>query len=69
MGRMPSEIFLGSGGTLHRSLMFMLRLGWQSRFRLPVLLVLVFVAMDYRLQLEIEFNAEIVNNAEQHNHL
>lgn len=65
MRKMPPEIFLGSGGTLHRSLMFMLKLGWQSRFRLPVLLVIVFVAMDYRLQLEIEFG----NSAEQHNHL
>ncbi|KAM0734427.1 hypothetical protein ACS0PU_011898 [Formica fusca] len=63
--RMTSEIFLGNGGTLHRSLMFILKLGWQSRFRLPVLLVIVFVAMDYRLQLEIEFG----DNADQHNHL
>ncbi|EZA51503.1 hypothetical protein X777_09847, partial [Ooceraea biroi] len=65
MRKMPSEIFLGNGGTLHRSLMFILKLGWQSRFRLPVLLVIVFVAMDYRLQLEIEFG----NDVDQHNHL
>lgn len=65
MRKMPTEMFLGNGGTLHRSLMFILKLGWQSRFRLPVLLVIVFVAMDYRLQLEIEFG----NNADQHNHM
>ena len=62
---MASEVFLGSGGTFHRALMFMLKLGWQSRFRLPMLLIIVFVAIDYRLQLEIEFEV----NPEQHNHL
>ncbi|PBC30658.1 hypothetical protein APICC_07943 [Apis cerana cerana] len=65
MKTMASENFFGSGGTFHRALMFMLKLGWQSRFRLPILLVIVLVAMDYRLQLEIEFEV----NPEQHNHL
>lgn len=62
---MASEFFLGSSGTFHRALMFMLKLGWHSRFRLPMLLIIVFFAIDYRLQLEIEFEV----NPEQHNNL
>lgn len=54
MHKMAAEIFLGSGGMLHRALLFMLKLGWRSRFRLPVLIVVAFVAMDIRMQLEID---------------
>ncbi|CAK9829348.1 hypothetical protein ANTRET_LOCUS6704 [Anthophora retusa] len=51
---MGTEAFLGSGGTFHRALIFMLKLGWQSRFRLPMLLIFAFVTLDYGLQVEIE---------------
>lgn len=54
---MTVDVFFGSGGTFHRALMFMLKLGWKSRFRLPVLIVVVFVAMDIRMHLE--FDMEI----------
>ncbi|OXU24928.1 hypothetical protein TSAR_015950 [Trichomalopsis sarcophagae] len=54
MHKMAAEIFLGSGGMLHRALLFMLKLGWRSRFRLPVLIVLGLVAMDIRMHLEID---------------
>ncbi|KOC60615.1 hypothetical protein WH47_07976 [Habropoda laboriosa] len=52
---MATEVFLGSGGTFHRALIFMLKLGWHSRFRLPMLLIIAFVAIDYRIQVETEF--------------
>ena len=65
MNKVASKVFLGSGGIFHRALIFMIKLGWQSRYRLPMLLIIVFAAMDYRLQLEMEFDS----NVEQYNHL
>lgn len=56
MMRMAAEIFLGNGGRLHRALIFMLNLGWKSRLRLPVLIVAAFVAMDIRMQIEINYD-------------
>ncbi|KZC08324.1 hypothetical protein WN55_09228 [Dufourea novaeangliae] len=65
MNTMASKVFLASGGTFHRALIFMLKLGWQSRFRIPMLLIMLIVAMDNRLQLEV---VEL-RSTEQHNHL
>lgn len=50
--------YLGSGGIFHRALIFMLKLGWKSRFRLPVLIVVAFVALDINMQLEITLEHE-----------
>lgn len=46
--------FFPLGGAFHRALIFMLKLGWKSRFRLPVLMVAAFVVLDIRMQLEID---------------
>ena len=54
MHKVSAEVFLGCGGLLHRALIFMLKLGWRSRFRLPVLIVIGLLAMDVRMQLEID---------------
>ena len=54
MGKMGEEIFLGSGGILHRALLFMLQLGWKSRFRLPIIIIVTFIVMDIRMHLEID---------------
>lgn len=64
---MTSAVYLGSGGILHRTLIFMLKLGWKSRFRLPVLIVVAFVALDISMQLEIALEHE--NGAEHTAHL
>ncbi|KAL2716696.1 calsequestrin-1 [Vespula squamosa] len=63
---MTSAVYLGSGGILHRALIFMLKLGWKSRFRLPVLIVVAFVALDISMQLEIALEHE--NGTEHHAH-
>lgn len=65
--RMSSGIYLGSGGILHRALIFMLKLGWKSRFRLPVLIVVAFVVLDISMQFEITLEHE--NSPENHAHL
>lgn len=62
---MASEAFFGTGGILHSTLMFMLRFTWQSRYRLPMLIIIVLIAIDYRLQLALEFDI----NPELYNHL
>lgn len=62
---MASEAFFGTGGILHSTLMFMLRFNWQSRYRLPMLIIIVLIAIDYRLQLALEFDI----NPELYNHL
>lgn len=54
MRKMSSEVFFGSGGILHKALMFMMKLGWKSRFRLPVLIVVAFLAFDERVEVEIQ---------------
>ncbi|KAH0560523.1 hypothetical protein KQX54_005507 [Cotesia glomerata] len=41
-------------GAFHRALIFMFKLAWKSRFRLPVLMIAAFVVMDIRMQLEID---------------
>lgn len=64
---MTSAVYLGSGGILHRALIFMLKLGWKSRFRLPVLIVVAFVALDISMQLEIALEHE--NGTEHTAHL
>lgn len=48
------ETFLGNGGLLHRALLFMLKLGWKSRFRLPIIIIITFIVMDIRMHLEME---------------
>lgn len=62
---MVSEAFFGTGGVLHGTIMFMLRFTWQSRYRLPMLIIIILIAIDYRLQLILEFDI----NPELHNHL
>lgn len=61
---MASKLFLATGSTFHRALILMLKLGWQSRFRLPMLLVMLFITTDSRFHLEAEFDS-----TDQHNHL
>ena len=61
---MSAGVLVGSGGMFHRALMFMLKLGWKSRFRLPVLIAVVFVAMDIRMQLEVDL--DMGNNDDNH---
>lgn len=62
---MASETFFGTGGILHGAIMFMLRFTWQSRYRLPMLIIIILIAIDYRLQLALEFDI----NPELYNHL
>lgn len=47
-----SKVFFGNGSIFHRALIFMMKLAWQSRFRLPMFLTIYFAAMNYRLQRE-----------------
>lgn len=56
MYSMAAVFLLPPGGVFHRTLMFMLKLGWKSRFRLPVLIVAAFIVMDIKMQLEIDVN-------------
>nr|KAF7432321.1 hypothetical protein H0235_005245 [Vespula pensylvanica] len=65
--KMTSTVWLSTGGTFHRTLMFMLKLGWKSRYRLPVLIIVAFVALDISMQLEIALEHE--NGTEHHAHL
>lgn len=52
-----STIFLlPHSGVFHKTLMFLLKLGWKSRFRLPVLIIAAFIVMDIKMQLEIDVN-------------
>ena len=48
------EVFFGSGGMLHRALLFMLKLGWKSRFRLPMIIIVTFIVMDIRMHFELD---------------
>lgn len=64
---MTSAVYLGNGGILHRALIFMLKLGWKSRFRLPVLIIVAFIALDISMQLEIALEHE--NGTDHHAHL
>ncbi|OAD57210.1 hypothetical protein WN48_02276 [Eufriesea mexicana] len=54
-----SEAFLGNGGIFHRGLIFMIKLSWQSRYRIPILVLILISALGLRLQVENEFNVNI----------
>lgn len=67
MYNMATVSFLPAGGVFHRALIFMLKLGWKSRFRLPVLMMAAFVVMDIRMQLDIEIDVHVRNNDNHEN--
>lgn len=46
------------GSTFQKALIFLLRLAWKSRVRLPYLIVIAFMVFDIRLSVEVEFNVE-----------
>jgi hypothetical protein len=56
MDKMAELFFLGCGGILHRALIFMIKFGWRSRYRLPILIVVGIVAVDVRMQLDIDLD-------------
>lgn len=59
---MTTVAVLQPGGLFHRALIFMFKLAWKSRFRLPVLMVAAFVIMDIRMQLEIDVHVRDADN-------
>lgn len=54
-----SEAFLGNGGIFHRGLIFMLKLSWQSRYRIPILVFILISALGLRLQVENDLNVNM----------
>ncbi|XP_044740411.1 uncharacterized protein LOC123301641 [Chrysoperla carnea] len=44
------------GIALHDGLLFLLKLAWESRFRLPILLTVLFMALDLRVQVDINIH-------------
>lgn len=44
------------GPVIQHGLMFLLKLAWESRFRLPILLTVLFMALDLRIQVDINIH-------------
>lgn len=42
-----------ASGAFGRTFMFLTKLAWSSRFTLPMLITAAFIAMDFRMQVEI----------------
>ncbi|XP_071444366.1 uncharacterized protein [Hetaerina americana] len=57
---MPQYSFVEVGGPIRSGFLFLLHLAWESRFRLPILLVVGLMVLDVRMQLEIDFDAELM---------
>lgn len=55
----PVSSALGLGGAFQKGLVFLLKLAWNSRFRLPVLITVGFMVLDVRMQLEINVGIEV----------
>lgn len=57
----PISSVLGLGGAFQKGLVFLLKLAWNSRFRLPVLITVGFMVLDVRMQLEINLDLEVAH--------
>lgn len=57
----PFSSLLGFGEDFQKSLVFLIKLAWDSRFRLPVIITVGFMVLDVRMQLEINVDVEIRN--------
>ncbi|XP_063240621.1 uncharacterized protein LOC134541264 [Bacillus rossius redtenbacheri] len=55
----PVSRALGVNGPLQQCLLFLLKLAWSSRFRLPVLITVGFMILDIRMQLEINVDIAV----------
>lgn len=55
----PVSSVLGLGGAFQKGLVFLLKLAWNSRFRLPVLITVGFMVLDVRMQLEVNVDIEV----------
>ncbi|XP_046389476.1 phosphopantothenoylcysteine decarboxylase subunit VHS3 isoform X1 [Ischnura elegans] len=59
---MPRYSFVEVGGPIRSGFLFLLHLAWESRFRLPILLIVGLMVLDVRMQLEIDFDADLMQD-------
>lgn len=48
------------------ALLFLIKLAWESRYRIPMIITLGFMALDIRMQLEINVNVRSVRRQSAH---